>query len=398
VTLDGRTQAGPVAAEPKGVFANRQGGMGQVRGFVALVVMVLTASCGSVSSSTGTGGSGGASGTAGASGRGGAAGGTAGSAGGAGSTGSAGSGGAAGTVSSGGFGGSGGSGGGAGSVSSGGSGGSAGSTGHGGSDGTAGAGGRGGSSAGAGGSAGGSGGSAGSGGGSAGSSNAGTSGAAGASGTGGTAGTGGGAQGGQSGNAGATGKGGGAGTAPCVLQFLASDSEVSAAYQGRTVVQTDFGHFADGSPATYQVVTGDAFLMHDLVTFQSVDTSDQSPVGTVNDYVIAFPPSSIQSSSTAATSYSGYDGIRSNFSTARTVVAATISVGPNQVADSFDVVVRRTDTPDATIFNLAAGKTVAGVQSSCPSIIKSIDILPRAVQGGAHMSINWFLTGLSFAN
>jgi hypothetical protein len=338
---------------------------------------------GGAAGAAGTTGGGGAAGTgvAGTTGSAGAAGagtaGTTGSAGaaGAGTAGASGAGGARAGAGGGGAGGRGGAGGtGTAGASGAAGGGSSGSAGHGGA--SAGSGGSGGAAAGTTGAAG---------------AQGGTTGAAGAQG--GTTGAAG-AQGGTTGGAGA---GGGAG-GPC-LQLLTSAPQITAAMQGLTMASADFDHDASGNTFVFQVVAGDDFATHALVTFQSVDTSNQAAVGTVSGYVVAKPPSAICSSSTAAVAYSGFDGIRSLFASPQMVVGLTGNIPTGSPADSFVLAVGRSDVAGTTTFALPTTMApLAGVRSNCGAIITSIDVLPDQIPTGDHQSTFWTLTSLTFAH
>jgi hypothetical protein len=208
----------------------------------------------------------------------------------------------------------------------------------------------------------------------------------------------GGAAGANAAGAGGTAGAGGAGGAPC-LQLLTSSPQITAAMQGLTTSQAEFDHDANGNMLTFQVVAGDTFSTHALVTFKSIDTSNQAPVGTVDDYVVAKPPSAVVSASTAAVAYAGFDGLRAILAAPQTVVAFTGSVSTGSPADGFVLVVGRSDTTQTTTYTLpTTSAPLAGVQSSCGAIIKTLDVLPNQVPGGEHNSTFWAMTSLTFAH
>jgi hypothetical protein len=229
----------------------------------------------------------------------------------------------------------------------------------------------------------------------------GTGGAAGAGGAGGNAGAG-----GAGGNAGAGGAGGnaGAGGTSC-LQFLTTSAEITTATQGLTMTQADLAHDANGNAFTggEQLVSGDNFATHASVTFVSVDTSNQAPVGQTINVVAETPgsPAVIASDSPAtSTDDAGFDGIESIFAAAQTAAIVSGAIGSGVPQDSFTLVVHRSDTSGTTMFTVpTTGSFTAGVNSICGSIVTELDVLPGALSGtGNHMSTYWSMTGLSFGH
>jgi hypothetical protein len=202
--------------------------------------------------------------------------------------------------------------------------------------------------------------------------------------------------GGAGGVAGSGGAGGAGGTPVC-LHLLTTSQQINAALQGLAVTKADLDHDASGNPVVYSVMAGDSFYDHASVTFISVDTSDQASVGSTSSYVVATPPSEIVSYPTVANSFAGFDGLRSLFATAQTVVSFTGTVATGQQADGFALVVGRSDATQTTTFTLPTTMApLAGVQSSCGPIITTLDVLPNRVTGGEHMSSYWSMTSLSF--
>jgi hypothetical protein len=237
---------------------------------------------------------------------------------------------------------------------------------------------------------------------------AGGSGPAGAPGTGGHAGTS-----GAAGNGGSAGVGGsqagggsggvgGAGGASC-FQFLTTTSQITTATQGLTVMHADFGHDSSGTAfSVSQIVPGEDFATHASVTFESVDTSNQAAVGTTIDEVAegVGSPAVIYSVSPAASSYAGFDGIKSNFAAPQTVVAVSGTIGQNVPQDSFTLVVFSASTTQTTMFTIPTTATfTGGVQSLCGAVITELDVLPnRNSDASNHLSTYWSMTDLTFAH
>jgi hypothetical protein len=180
---------------------------------------------------------------------------------------------------------------------------------------------------------------------------------------------------------------------------LTSASQITAAMQGLTTAQAEFDHDANGNMLTFQVVAGDSFSTHALVTFMSIDTSNQAPVGTLDTYVVAKPPMAIVSASPAPSpAYAGFDGLRATFASPQAVVAFTGNIPTGSPADSFVLVVGRSDTAETTTYALpTTSAPLAGVKSSCGAVIKTLDVLPNQVPGGEHNSTFWSMTSLTFA-
>jgi hypothetical protein len=147
------------------------------------------------------------------------------------------------------------------------------------------------------------------------------------------------------------------------------------------------------------VTYGDDFPNHAAVVFQSVDTSNQAPVGTIETYVVEAPgpPAALVS---IEGSYAGFDGLRSIFSTPQTVVAVSGSIGQNVPQDSFTVVVTQSNAPATTSFTIpTTAAFTSAVQSLCGSTIVQVDVLPsRNTDSTNHLSTYWQMTNLTFAH
>jgi hypothetical protein len=171
------------------------------------------------------------------------------------------------------------------------------------------------------------------------------------------------------------------------------------------LTQADFAHDANGNAFTgsQQLVYGDNFATHASVTFVSVDTSNQAPVGQTINVVAETPgsPAVIASDSPATSNnYVGFDGIESIFAATQTAVVVSGAIGSGVPQDSFTLVVHRSDTSGTTMFTVpTTGSFTAGVNSTCGSIITQLDVLPAVIsETGNHMSTYWSMTGLSFGH
>lgn len=212
--------------------------------------------------------------------------------------------------------------------------------------------------------------------------------------SGGSSGDGGSGGGGGADGSGATGSGGASGAGDGCLQLLADEAAFAAVLPSFVTTVEDFTLDRDGNPVTDFIVTpGDDFLYYEELTFDSFATSDQQPLGTRTARVVANRGVSIES---RIPSFSGYDGIDSNFVAPQSLVGLRAqSTGPTD----FILGVVRSDAAEVATYAvpIATGVFTLGVHSTCGPIISSVELSPERVPGGPHESVHWIMTEVEFA-